>query len=470
MNIIYTKPDCKPAEVTIFAIPKPFVGHIGLIQYNAIASWTQLKPKPEIFLHGDEAGIKEVCQELDLVHIPNVERNKYGTPLLDGIFAETCGRASHDIVAYLNADIILIDNFLTAISSVDIELDRYLTIGRRWNIDQDRRLSFEHNWQANLKSAIAKRGYLADDDCKDYFVFPRHLFASIPAFAVGRGYWDTWMVTTALARNYAVVDCSLVITAIHQNHPYNHIRGGRNEAYMGREAQSNQILGNITQPGNIARANWLAKSWRNKSSPVISIIIVVEDSSQAVEKLLLSILVQNYDSYEIIVVDNTTNKQVETALAVDRNRISYFNLSSFTDINPYRFGLTKSQGELVTFLDGKSILLSKVLSQQATYFAQNASTLDILLCGSRIIEENVDTVYMPWQQVPELDDRCANKSYLDNVSIENCVATFRSQRLNYLPDTSWNEKESVVKNLFLELIYKGCKADWLKIIAENRYI
>ena len=31
--------------LTIFTIPKPFVGHIGVIQRNAIISWLNLSPK-----------------------------------------------------------------------------------------------------------------------------------------------------------------------------------------------------------------------------------------------------------------------------------------------------------------------------------------------------------------------------------------------------------------------------------------
>ena len=64
--------------ITLFTCPKPFRGHIGIIQRNAIKSWTLLKPKPEIILIGDEEGILEVCKELDLIHIPTIEKNEFG--------------------------------------------------------------------------------------------------------------------------------------------------------------------------------------------------------------------------------------------------------------------------------------------------------------------------------------------------------------------------------------------------------
>ena len=40
--------------ITIFSTPKPFRGHIGVIQRNALKSWTLLHPDVEMILFGDE--------------------------------------------------------------------------------------------------------------------------------------------------------------------------------------------------------------------------------------------------------------------------------------------------------------------------------------------------------------------------------------------------------------------------------
>lgn len=42
--------------LTLFTIPKPFQGHIGMIQRNATQSWLQLQRACEIVLVGDEGG------------------------------------------------------------------------------------------------------------------------------------------------------------------------------------------------------------------------------------------------------------------------------------------------------------------------------------------------------------------------------------------------------------------------------
>ena len=38
--------------ITLFTLPKPFVGHIGMIQRNAIQSWTRLHPDIDILMFG----------------------------------------------------------------------------------------------------------------------------------------------------------------------------------------------------------------------------------------------------------------------------------------------------------------------------------------------------------------------------------------------------------------------------------
>lgn len=61
-------------KLTAFAIHKPFIGHIGLIQCNAILSWQQLEPRPEIILLGDDDGTAETAQQFGLGHFPAVDK------------------------------------------------------------------------------------------------------------------------------------------------------------------------------------------------------------------------------------------------------------------------------------------------------------------------------------------------------------------------------------------------------------
>jgi hypothetical protein len=83
------------APLTIFAIPKAFRGHIAVIQRNAIASWTRMNPRPEVILFGTDEGTAEVAAEFGVRHVPTVQRNQWGTPLVSDLFsqAQAIGRS-----------------------------------------------------------------------------------------------------------------------------------------------------------------------------------------------------------------------------------------------------------------------------------------------------------------------------------------------------------------------------------------
>jgi len=74
--------------LTIFAIPKAFRGHIGVIQRNAIETWTRMRPAPQVLLFGDDEGVAEVARDLAVSHVRQVQRNRWGTPLVSDLFGQ----------------------------------------------------------------------------------------------------------------------------------------------------------------------------------------------------------------------------------------------------------------------------------------------------------------------------------------------------------------------------------------------
>lgn len=242
--------------VTIFAIPKPFHGHIGIIQRNAIISWTLLQPRPEIILFGNEPGIAEIAQEFGLRHIPEIQRNEYGTPLLSDLFIQGQNQAAHDIVVYINADIILTKDFMPVVQKVSAQSENFLIIGQRWDVNIHTALDFSNPlWENQLRELTAHSGTLHPATGIDYFVFKKSLWPEIPPFAIGRTYWDCWLVYSALTTAYPVVDATQTLMVIHQNHDYSHLQGGEKEAWEGIEAQRNQSLAN-KKMAFISHATW----------------------------------------------------------------------------------------------------------------------------------------------------------------------------------------------------------------------
>jgi hypothetical protein len=69
--------------LTFCTTAKPFHGHDGIIQRNAITSWTLLHPGVEVILFGNEEGAADAANEFGLRHEPHVERNEFATKRLD---------------------------------------------------------------------------------------------------------------------------------------------------------------------------------------------------------------------------------------------------------------------------------------------------------------------------------------------------------------------------------------------------
>jgi hypothetical protein len=232
--------------LTLFALPKPFKGHFGVIQRNAISQWTRLYPKPQILLFGDEEGTAEIAQEFGLRHIPEVKRNQCGTPLLSDLFAQAHALASYNILCYVNADILLLGDFMKAVKQVASLRKRFLMVGRRTNVELDEPTIYQSpDQEARLVSLALEKGWLANPTWIDYFVFVRGLFETIPAFAIGRPFWDNWMIWRARALKAVVVDVTETILAVHQNHDYSHHAQGKKGAQQGEEARQNGKLAGL---------------------------------------------------------------------------------------------------------------------------------------------------------------------------------------------------------------------------------
>jgi hypothetical protein len=230
--------------LTVFSTPKPFVGHIDVIQRNAILSWKRLHPEVEIILVGDDAGAAEVCAELGIRHIAQVERNKYGTKYLASIYDAVQEAARHRVLCHVNCDIVLMSDFLRAAELVARTNERFLMAGRRWDVDVRSPLDFcAADWERRLRSLALETNRQRPAQWIDYFFFPKGLYyKKIPEFVIGRPGWDNWLLWYPLAERVPVVDASDAVVAVHQNHDYGYHPGGEAGVWEGEEAQGNYRL------------------------------------------------------------------------------------------------------------------------------------------------------------------------------------------------------------------------------------
>lgn len=229
---------------TLFTTPKPFAGHVAVIQRNALQSWKCLHPSVEVILFGDDEGAAEVCRELGIRHVPEVRRNGYGTKYLASVFDQAQELATHDVLCYANCDILLMSDFRRAVAAVSSIRKNFLLAGRRWDVDIQIPLDFQRaGWEDAVRHLALQTNRQRPAQWIDYFVFRKGLYyQKAPAFVIGRPGWDNWLIWFALSAPAAVVDLSCDVCAIHQNHDYSYHPQGERGVWQGEEAQENYRL------------------------------------------------------------------------------------------------------------------------------------------------------------------------------------------------------------------------------------
>jgi hypothetical protein len=222
--------------LTLFSIPKPFVGPIGVIQRNALVSWTALGV--QVVLLGDDEGVERAAAEHGAVHLGAAAQLNRQIRL-DQAFTAVDRGAEYDHRCLVNADVLLFDDVAKATHAVTAWRPWSLVVGRTIEVAVDEVVGEEglERIRVRARATGVSRGAAA----LDYFVFPAGRFGAVPPFAVGRAGFDNWLVWRA-RQDGAVVDASDAVLAVHQAHTYDHLAGGKTEAYYGAEAEENVSL------------------------------------------------------------------------------------------------------------------------------------------------------------------------------------------------------------------------------------
>jgi hypothetical protein len=201
-------------DLTIFTVPRSFKGDIGIIQTNAVESWSLAFPSAEILFISDDDGVDQKAHKLGCIHIPGVQCNEYGTPMVDDVFKKAQDRARHNVLCYINTDIVMVRGFPAAIQRAK-EFKRFLMIGQRLDWYYPHPIDFSVGGIAQFWARALRKGNLHGPTAIDYHVFTRELYDKILGFALGRRAWDNWLVMDVLRREIPVIDATDVIKIVH---------------------------------------------------------------------------------------------------------------------------------------------------------------------------------------------------------------------------------------------------------------
>ena len=230
-------------SLTLFTTCKPFEGKFASVQRNALRSWA-LGPACEVVVFGDEPGVRECCEEFGFRQIPNVDRTQLGTPLVSHLFEAVEHATQADLLAFVNADIMLTSDLTPAIEAVKNRFDRFLMIARRWNVELAGEWDFKSpSWEAKLRAYVREHGAIEPSyGGVDLFVYRRGLWKELQPFAIGRTRWDSALIYEARKVGAPVIEATRVVTAVHPNHDYSHYPQNTPGVFKGPEALRNQSL------------------------------------------------------------------------------------------------------------------------------------------------------------------------------------------------------------------------------------
>ena len=179
-----------------------------------------------------------MCIKYNLIHISHIEKNNFGTPLLNDIFNKAQDRASNNIMLYINSDIILTDDLDKIASKLVQKHKEFLASGRRHELQISKLINFKSDWQKTLFKRCNENN-LKNSAWLDYFIFTKGIFGDIPPFALGRTFWDKWLMWQAANQGYPVIDITENIYAIHQSHGYSYRGKSTQSIWEGKEAVEN---------------------------------------------------------------------------------------------------------------------------------------------------------------------------------------------------------------------------------------
>lgn len=123
--------------------------------------------------------------------------------------------------------------------------------------------------------------------------------------------------------------------------------------------------------------------------PVISVIVPIYNCEQYIDRLINSILTQNYENFELILInDGSTDNSIEKLKKYNNEeKIKIINKENTGVSDTRNKGLSIAKGDLICFIDSDDYISSNYFETIIKYFAEN-SKIELLNFGFYSETEN----------------------------------------------------------------------------------
>jgi glycosyltransferase involved in cell wall biosynthesis len=196
--------------------------------------------------------------------------------------------------------------------------------------------------------------------------------------------------------------------------------------------------------------------------PRVSVIIPTYNCDRFLPEAIDSILMQTYQDYEIIVVDDGSTDKTRQVLEPYWNKICYVYQDNQGVAVARNRGIKIAQGEFVAFLDHDDLFLPNKLALQVECFEAQPQ-VGMVHTGWRRVNYKREAIQdvEPWHQVPVLD----LENWVRWMPILFSAIMFRRGWLEEVGGLNTEYKQVSDVELVQRLVLRGCQTAWVQEIT-----
>ena len=140
--------------------------------------------------------------------------------------------------------------------------------------------------------------------------------------------------------------------------------------------------------------------------PKVTVLIATYNRAHYICEAVDSVLAQAYKDYEIIIVDDGSTDKTREVLQKYADKISYLYKDHKNQAAALNFGISRSKGEYIAFLDDDDIWLPNKLTVQIPVFEKD---LEIGIVGAEMYLTNEkDEITSHWKRAQNLQENFAS--------------------------------------------------------------
>ena len=197
---------------------KPMIMPFITEQTNSVLSWTKLRINPTIIVYGDDKGVPEFCAEHNIRNIKEIPKNSQGVPFISEIIkAGYSQMVDHDYIMYINADILLMDDFSDTVEAFHTQypdVKSCLLTAIRFDVMKFRLIDYgDEKWRDRVKAEFV--GKNSPPDGIDIFLHRKDNYLGMPKYVIARTAFDTWMLDRAIKTFEMSVDMTKTVKPYH---------------------------------------------------------------------------------------------------------------------------------------------------------------------------------------------------------------------------------------------------------------